>query len=41
MHHSATKYFDDLGLSLRFAKALAGRNAPDATRLGFSLTYSL
>ena len=41
--HASLGYqvLDDLGLSLRFAKALAGRNAPDATRLGFSLTYSL
>ena len=41
--HASLGYrlFDDLGLSLRFAKALAGRNAPDATRLGFSFNYSL
>ena len=37
---SATKYLK-IRTQPRFAKALAGRNAPDATRLGFSLTYSL
>ena len=32
---------DSFGLGLRFAKAVSGRNAPDATRFGFSLDYRL
>ena len=32
---------NNFGLGLRYAKALAGRNAPDATRFGLSLNYRL
>ena len=35
------QFLEQLGMSLRLAKALAGRNAPDATRLGFTLNYDL
>ena len=33
--------WDNFGLGLRFAKAISGRNAPDATRFGFALNYRL
>ena len=41
--HAIVSYqvVEDMNLGIRFAKTVAGRNAPDSTRFGFSINYRL